>query len=95
MRMKQVDEHGVCAVQVILVTYITAALFWILPFVHAADRQTQWKRALFCWGGLFNVRLLLKMLPFVGCSVDMNGNEKFISSLNDVSLLYRLFKYHL
>lgn len=81
--------------QVLLVTYITSAFFWILPFIHAADRQAQWKRAVFCWGGLFNVRLLLKMLPFVGCSVDMQDNEQFISSLHDVSFLYRLFKYHL
>eukprot|EP00892_Ulva_mutabilis_P011905 jgi/Ulvmu1/9087/UM005_0182.1 len=81
--------------EVVLVTYITAALFWILPFVQTADRQAQWKRASFCWSGLFNIRLLLKMLPVVGCSVDVLGNEQFISSLHDVSLLYRLFKYHL
>lgn len=88
------------SVQVVLLTYITSALFWILPFMPEEHRtrhtKRNWRRALVCWGGLVNFRLLLKMLPFLGCQVDMQAQDpRFVTSLQEVSLLYRMFMYHL
>lgn len=87
--------------EVILVTYIASALFWVLLFMPKAQRdehaQRNWKRALFCWGGLVDHRLLLKMLPVVSCHIDLDKqvDPRFVSSLQEVSLSYRLFKHHL
>lgn len=87
--------------EVILVTYITSALFWVLLFMPKNQRgehaERNWRRAIFCWGGLVNARFLLKMLPVVSCHIDLNKEVDpcFISSLQEVSLSYRVFKHHL
>ena len=82
-------------------TFIASALFWVLLFMpkkqrkEHAERNT--RRALFCWGGLVKLRFLLKMLPVVSCYIDLNKkvDPRFVSSLQEVSLSYRLFKHHL
>lgn len=87
--------------EVILVTYVTSALFWVLLFMPKEQRnehaERNLKRCGMCWGGLVNRRLLLKMLPVVSCHIDLDKkvDPRFVSSLQEVSLWYRVFKHHL
>ena len=99
--MQWPDAESFGFLQVIMYTYIASALFWVLLFMPKEQRhehaERNARRALFCWGGLVNLRFLLKMLPVVSCYIDLNKkvDSRFVSSLQEVSLSYRLFKHHL
>jgi hypothetical protein len=81
--------------EVILQFWLCHALLSISWFVPKLRGGKTWKRALFAWSGVFNVKLVCKTVPLLGASVKMHGDTKFEEDLRHVSFMYRLFYYGL
>lgn len=72
---------------------LCTAIVTLAALLPRSRRRQAWQRARFCWGSMFNIRLLLKMTPLVGHWVNMLGDSVFEQQLTALSFMYRLLYY--